>query len=140
MKSEGKVTICLSVMREFLQEFAAREALMKRLIAYLGICIYVKTLTGKTLEIPCHSNSSTLDIKQKFFEIDGVPIDQQCLIFAGKQLEDHKNIANYKIVNESVLYMVMRLSGGARIKQTAHMSTGSLLGRFGKLFTYRARD
>ena len=142
MKSDEKEPDYLRVMRGYLSDFTARDALLERLYVYLSvpICINVKTLTGKTIEISCLKHSSTLDVKQKFLEKSGVPIDQQRMIFAGKQLDDRKSIADYKIVNKSVLHMVMRLRGGARTKQTARRSTGPLLGRSGKLFTYRTRD
>ena len=139
MKSDEKEPDYLRVMRGYLSDFTARDALLERLYAYLSvpICINVKTLTGKTIGISCLKHSSTLDVKQKILEKEGIPIDQQRLIFAGKQLlDDQKNMVDYEIKNKSELHLVLRLRGGARTKWTARRSTGPLLGRSGKLFTY----
>ena len=70
---------------------------------------YVKTLTGKTIIIPCQPLDKIYDFKKKIEDEEGIEINRQRLIFEGKLLEDNRTLSDYNIKKGSTIAVVVRL-------------------------------
>ncbi len=111
--SSGKYFFGHNAIYRTASQHESRTAITKKLLDMRGgMQVFVKTLSGKTISVECEPDESIESLKNKILEKEGVPPDQQRIIFGGKQLDAQKNLSDYDIDDDDTLHLVLRLRGG----------------------------
>ena len=71
--------------------------------------IFVKNLTGKSIPFDVQPSDTIQTIKQRIHDKEGIPVDQQRFVYAGKELVDDRTVADYNILTDSTVHLVLRL-------------------------------
>lgn len=85
----------------------------------------VKTMSGKTVVVQVQMTDTIESVKKQIQSKEGIPVDQQRLIFAGKELENDHKVGEYNFMKDSTIHVVLPLKGGMQI--FAKMITGKLI-------------
>ena len=102
--------------------------------------VYIKTLTGKTFTVEVAEDDTVGDVKGKIQDMEGIPPDQQRLIFSGKLLENSFTLSDCNIQRESTIHLVLRERGGGGGMPTYYVNDSLLDPNFDYDFTKQVDD
>lgn len=74
--------------------------------------LFIKSISGKTRTVNVTTNTTVADLKRQIQEKEGINPEEQRMIWAGKNLEDTKTMADYNLVSNSTIHLVLRVRGG----------------------------
>lgn len=88
--------------------------------------VRVVTMTGKTILVPCELHWTVEALKMKIQMLEGIPPDQQRIVFCGKQLEDDRTLCSYGIQRDSRMSLVLRMRGGMFVTSSGRQDYATL--------------
>lgn len=98
----------MSVVEKAIQNFAPPTV-----VSVAEYVLHVKTLTGKTISVSVNPHATVEALKDRIWDREGIPSDQQRLIYAGRQMEDTRLLVrDYGVSHDAVVHLVLRIRGG----------------------------